>query len=111
MIMLAVASYNQNFANAKSKTYTLQDVQSDCKSCILVDTKSNTFIYEKDSDKKLPIASMTKLVSLGVIFNAIDNGKLKLEQEILVSSNAASAEGSEAFLDANNKYKVEDLIL
>ena len=52
----------------------------------------------------------TKLISLGVIFNCINEGKLNLEQELIISENAASMEGSEAFLDAGKKYNVEDLI-
>ena len=110
--IFAILSINFNLpiAYAKNKNFTIDDVKSSCKACLLVDSNSGTIVYEKDADKKLPIASMTKLVSLGVIFDAIDNGKLKLNQEIVVSENAASAEGSEAFLDANKKYKVEDLI-
>lgn len=103
-------NFSAGLVFAKSKEFTLADVNQSCKACLLIDSVSGTIIHEKDADKKLPIASMTKLVSLGVIFDAIDNGKLKLEQDIMVSSNAGSAEGSQAFLDANKKYKVEDLI-
>jgi len=80
------------------------------KSALLVDRASGTVIFEKNADKKLPIASMTKLVTLGVVFEALNQGKLKLDQYVVVSENAAKTEGSEAFLDANKKYLVEDLI-
>ena len=109
MLLVSIIMPVNNLAIASSM-FTIDNVNDKCKSCILVDTASGTIIYEKDANKKLPIASMTKLVSLGVIFNALDNGKINLDQEITVSQNAASAEGSEAFLDANKKYKIEDLI-
>lgn len=112
MFIIAMSTVTSTvfFANAKSSNYTLENVHNDCKSCILIEQNTGSVIYSKEPDKKLPIASMTKLVSLAVIFDAIDNGKLNLDQEITVSSNAASAEGSEAFLDANKRYRVEDLI-
>ncbi|MBQ7579492.1 MAG: D-alanyl-D-alanine carboxypeptidase, partial [Clostridia bacterium] len=64
----------------------------------------------KNEKEKLPIASMTKMMSLSVIFDAIKEGKLSLEEKITISENAAETEGSQAFLDAGASYSVCDLI-
>jgi len=88
-----------------------QDLQLSCKSALLYDAKSNTVIYEKNASQRLPIASMTKLASLMIVFEAIEQGKLNLDDYITVSKEAADTEGSSAFLDFNSKYKVGDLIM
>lgn len=89
----------------------IEQLSFECASAILYDAKSKTIIYSKNEDKKLPIASMTKLMTLLLVFDAIDQGKLLLDQKIKISQNAADAEGSEAFLDAKEEYKLSDLIM
>jgi len=80
------------------------------KAAILIDAATNTIIFEKNSQDELPIASMTKMMSLSVVFDAIDSKKLDADGKIFVSENAAATEGSQAFLDANKAYNVSDLI-
>ena len=98
------------FAKAKNDVVADTEPLVTAKSALLVDSASGNVIFEKDADRKLPIASMTKLVGLGVVLEALDEGKLGLDQKVTISQEAASMEGSEAFLDANNQYKIEDLI-
>jgi len=99
--------------NAGSKQYARAETpfSVNAKSAILYDAKSKTVIYSKDEHKKLPIASMTKLATLLMVFEAIDQGKLSLDQKIKISQTAADTEGSEAFLDAKAEYLVSDLIM
>ena len=80
------------------------------KSALLLDYASNTVIYSKNADEKLPIASMTKLASLSIILDAIDKGAVKENDMVTVSETAAAVGGSSAFLDAGSSYKVSDLI-
>lgn len=80
------------------------------KSALLLDYNSGTVIFEKDADKRLPIASMTKLASLSIIFDAISKGLVKENDIVVVSEEAASVGGSSAFLDAGSSYKLTDLI-
>ena len=80
------------------------------KSAILVDYKSDTIIFEKNANERLPIASMTKLASLSIILDYLQKGVIKENDFVLVSDNAASTGGSSAFLDAGSKYKLTDLI-
>ncbi len=82
-----------------------------CKSALLYDAKSKTVIYSKDEHKRLPIASMTKLATLMLVFDAIDQGKLSEDQMVRISQSAADTEGSSAFLDAKSEYKLGDLIM
>lgn len=80
------------------------------KSALLLDYQTGTVIFEKDADERLPIASMTKLASLAIIFDYINKGVVKESDYVVVSENAANTGGSSAFLDAGSKYKVSELI-
>ena len=81
------------------------------RSALLYDAKSGEVVYEKDSDKRLPIASMTKLASLAIIFEEMEKGAFSEETLVRVSQYAADTEGSSAFLDEGSEYKVGDLIM
>ena len=80
------------------------------KSALLIDYDTGTVIYEKNQHERLPIASMTKLATLSLVFDAIDKGIIKSTDMVNISENAASVGGSTAFLDAGSSYKIEDLI-
>ena len=97
-----------NFAFAKKNEF--KNISLSAKSAILIDDKSGQIIYQKNANERLPIASMTKLATLAVLFNAIDKNILKTTDEVVVSQNAASVGGSSAFLDAGSSYKLSDLI-
>lgn len=86
------------------------DLNISAKSALLIDYDSEKVVYEKNASERLPIASMTKIASLAVIFDAIDKGIIKENDSVMVSENAASVGGSSAFLDAGSSYKVTDLI-
>ncbi len=80
------------------------------KSAIVVDAGSGNELLSKSADKKLPIASMVKLMTVLLTLENIDNGNLALDQMITVSKNAAGMGGSQVFLDAGSDYSVEDLL-
>lgn len=80
------------------------------KSAYLMDFSSQTPIYYKNERERLPIASMCKIMTLILAFEAIDSGALAIDEEIMVSERAASMGGSQVFLEANAKYLVKDLI-
>ena len=82
----------------------------DCKSAYLIDYNSATVIFEKNADERYPIASMCKIMTLLLTFEAIDSGDVFFETPIVISQNASSMGGSQAFLEANNSYIVSDLI-
>lgn len=117
IIMLALAIMficpiqNQSFASAEnSKKESTLDLKISAKSCLLLDYRTGTILYDKNPDEKLPIASMTKLATLAVVFDAIEKGAVKENDFVIVSKNASSVGGSSAFLDAGSSYKVSELV-
>lgn len=87
-----------------------EDFASNGKSAILVDNLSGKVLYEKNADEKLAPASMTKLASMLMVMEAIDNGNLKFEDKVTISEEAANMGGSQVFLQAGEVYTVYDLL-
>ena len=87
-----------------------EDFATNGKSAILVDNLSGKVLYEKNADEKLAPASMTKLASMLMVMEAIDNGNLKFEDKVTISEEAANMGGSQVFLQAGEVYTVYDLL-
>ncbi len=85
-------------------------IQITAKSGMLIDATSGTVVFEKNSHERLPIASMTKIASLSIIFDALSKGLVHENDMVSVSETAAGVGGSSAFLDAGSRYKLCDLI-
>ena len=79
-------------------------------SVILMEMESGTVILEKEADKARPIASVTKIMTLLLIAEAVDSGKLKLTDTVTVSEYAASMGGSQVFLEPGETQNVETMI-
>lgn len=79
-------------------------------SAFVVDTKTGTVLLSKNADTPLPPASMSKLMTLYVTFEAIRDGRLALDDRLPVSSHAMSFGGSTMFLDTTDRVRVEDLL-
>lgn len=79
-------------------------------SYILIDSSTNKIILENNSNAKLPPASMTKIALLSLIFERLDKNIINLDDEVTISEEAAKMGGSQVFLEANKKYKLETLI-
>lgn len=82
----------------------------DAKSAILIERDTGKILYKKNADEKLPPASMTKIMTLLLIMEQLDQGKLKLDETIRISERAASMGGSQIFLEAGEEMSVEDLL-
>ncbi|MBQ3474683.1 MAG: D-alanyl-D-alanine carboxypeptidase [Bacilli bacterium] len=80
------------------------------KSAILIEASTGEIIYQKDAEAKLAPASMTKMMSLVLIMEEIESGKLKWNEKIRVSENAASMGGSQIYLEAGEEMTVKDLV-
>lgn len=87
-----------------------EDFAPNGKSAILVDNLSGKVLYEKNADEKLAPASMTKLASMLMVMEAIDNGNLKFEDKVTISEEAANMGGSQVFLQVGEVYTVYDLL-
>ena len=90
--------------------YAAEDYATGAKSAILIDSASGKVLFEKNADEKLAPASMTKLGSMLMIMEAIDNGNLKLDDKVTISEEAANMGGSQVFLEAGEVYTVHDLL-
>ena len=77
-----------------------EDLTPTAKSAILIDYATGEVLYEKNADERLAPASMTKIGSMLLIMEAIDSGKLSVDDEVTISEEAASMGGSQIFLEA-----------
>lgn len=89
--------------------------ETNARFAVLMDYESGTVIFQKDADARLEPASMTKLMTLAVVFNELRDGRIKLTDTFFISENAwrtggASSGGSTMFADLNSQIPVEDLI-
>ena len=80
------------------------------KAAYLCDFASGTQVYARKAEKHLPIASMCKIMTLLLSFEAVDNGALSYDEMITVSENASAMGGSQVYLDAGLSYCAGDLI-
>ena len=94
------------------KTVVLADEGFTCtgKSCYLMDYDSGYVIFSKNENKRLPIASMTKIMLLDIVFDNVESGKLSMDQSITISENAKNMGGSQVFLQSGGKYLAKDLV-
>ena len=86
------------------------DLASNAKSTIIIEQSSGQVLYEKNSHEKIAPASMTKMMSLLLIMEKIDSGKIKLDDVVTVSKNASSMGGSQILLEENEQMTVQDLL-
>ena len=77
---------------------------------IIMEASSGKVLYEKMADQKLPPASVTKVMTLLLIFDALEKGQIQLEDEVTTSEYAASMGGSQVFLEPGEKQSVDTLI-
>lgn len=80
------------------------------KAAFVMDITTGTILLNKNADTPLPPASMSKLMTLYVAFEAIRDGRLSMDEKLSVSSHAMSYGGSTMFLDTTDKVSVEDLL-
>lgn len=80
------------------------------KSAILIERDTGQVLYEENSDTPLPPASMTKIMTLLLIMEALDKGKIQMDEKVRASEYAASMGGSQIFLEPGEEMTVEDLL-
>ncbi len=87
-----------------------EELAENAEAAILLEVSTGKVIYEKNADKKLAPASMTKVMSMLLIMEAIDSGKLTFNDDVVISDTASSMGGSQIFLQTGEKYKVQELL-
>lgn len=86
------------------------EIASEVRSAILLERDTGKVLYEKNSKEQLPPASMTKIMTMLLIMEAIDKGKLSWDEKIRTSEFAASMGGSQIFLEAGEEMTTKDML-
>lgn len=107
-MLLAILPVNLTFANNIDNANTPLEISS--KSAILMDVSTGQILYEKNAHDKLPPASVTKVMTMLLICEALDSGKIKLDDKVQISENAASMGGSQIFLEPGETQDVNTLL-
>lgn len=108
-VLLLVATILTSVANMTVNVQAA-DVPITSPSAILMEASTGTVIYEKNADEVLHPASVTKIMTLLLIFDALDSGKISKEDVVTVSEYAASMGGSQVFLEAGETQTVDTMI-
>ena len=92
-----------------------QGFQTKAKQALVMDFESGSVLYQKNADQQMPPASMAKLMTMEVVFNAIKTGQLTFESTFIISQDVwrrggANSGGSTMFADLNSDVRLEDLI-
>jgi len=90
--------------------FALPDFDVPCRAAVLIDLDSGTVLYEKEPDTPMPIASITKVMTLLLTFEAIDAGKVSLQDTVPVSDHAYNMGGSQIWLEPGETFTLEEMI-
>jgi serine-type D-Ala-D-Ala carboxypeptidase (penicillin-binding protein 5/6) len=108
-IFILPISANVHAEEKKTNTRGVQ-LANDAKSAILIERDTGTVLYEKNAHEKLPPASMTKIMTMLLIMEAIDKGELSYKEKVRASEYAASMGGSQIFLEPGEEMTVDELL-
>lgn len=103
LLIASVALLNTAFAQA-------QEMQTTAKQAIIIDYDTGNVLYEKNADERMPTSSMSKVMTIYMVFDALKKGNLKLDDTLAVSEKAWKTQGSKMFVPIHEQIKVEDLI-
>lgn len=86
------------------------NLADDARSAILIERDTGSVLYDKNSNEPLPPASMTKIMTMLLIMEAIESGKVKMDEKIRTSEYAASMGGSQVFLEPGEEMATEEML-
>ncbi len=109
LVLATWASVNASYAE------DLPAFDTAAKEAILIDAKSGNVFFEKDPDTAVPPASMSKLMTQAIVFDMLTKGDLKLDQEMIISTDAwkrggQGAGGSTMYAEVNSRISIDNLI-
>lgn len=90
--------------------FALPDFDVPCRAAVLIDLSSGTVLYEKEADTPMPIASITKVMTLLLTFEAIEAGRVSLQDPVPVSDHAYNMGGSQIWLEPGETFTLEEMI-
>ena len=108
----AVVSFAETNGNNEAEAYKLNSIEYNaaCNSALLMDAETGTVLYSHAPDRKASPASVTKIMTLLLVMEALESGAMSLDEEISISSTASSMGGSQVFLKEGERMSAEDLI-
>lgn len=101
-------SFDEDGSNTVANTTNVFDLKA--KASIMVDGMSGNVLMEKNSHEKLPIASVTKIMSMLLIMESIDSGKISYDDKVQVSEHAYSMGGSQVYLKPGEEFTVLEML-
>lgn len=114
ILFVSLCASSRTYVSAEEKNGTSAttgaNIDISSKSAVLMEGSTGELIYAKNKDEKLRPASITKIMTLLLIFEAIDSGKIALTDSVTVSEHAASMGGSQVYLEPFETQTVDDMI-
>lgn len=110
IIGLSVPINAQTNTQADTAHITMPSIDIPCKNAILISSDTGQVMYEKAADDKVPIASITKVMTLLLAFEAIENGKIALTDKVPVSVHAYEMGGSQIWLEPGEEFTLDEMI-
>lgn len=104
LILLLLMIFSLTF-----NVWATADLNINSKSAVLIDGGTGDIIYESNKDEKLPPASIAKIMTMILGLEAVENGRISLNDEVVISSYASSMGGSQVYLEAGETQVVEEL--
>ncbi len=86
------------------------ELKLNCRSAILIEQTTGRVLYEKNPSEKLPIASVTKIMTLLLAMEALEAGTIRLDQSVPISENAASMGGSQVYLEPGEEISLHEIL-
>lgn len=109
-IAMSLISFNVSAANIGDEEIKRASLELDCKSSVLMEAETGQILYSNNENEPLPPASVTKVMTLLLIMEAIEDNKLSYTDIITASEHACSMGGSQIYLEPGEKMSVEDLL-
>ncbi|PTQ51613.1 MAG: D-alanyl-D-alanine carboxypeptidase [Brockia lithotrophica] len=97
-------------ATSDARQDLVPDLAPNAKAAILIEATTGAVLYEKEADTPLPPASMTKVMTMLLVAEAVDAGRIRLEDRVVASERAARMGGSQVFLAPGEEMSLEDLL-
>lgn len=96
--------------DVQSGRFALGQFDVPCRAAILIDQESGTVLYEKEADTQMPIASITKVMTLLLVMEGLEEGRFTLEDTVPVTEHAYSMGGSQIWLEPGEEFTVDEML-
>lgn len=110
IFLSAEASVDENYTDQELEIESTNSLEINAKSAVLMDAETGTVLFMKNAAEALPPASVTKIMTLLLVAEAMDAEVLSLDATVYVSANAASKGGSQIFIKEGEAFTVEELL-